>query len=255
MTYKIVFFDIDGTLVNEEKEIPQDTRDALRELQASGVPAVIATGRAPYFFRSMAEELGIDSFVCLNGGYVVYKGETMYRYSITREKVASLVELAGTHSHSLVFQGEEAFFSNTDTHPHMLESVSSLRVGMPGHDPVYWQKADIFQALLHCEEHEEHLYDIPGLRFIRWHKLAMDVLPDDSSKARGINELLSVLGIRPEEAVAFGDNLNDREMLEYVGLGIAMGNSHPDLLPFADYVTSSVDEGGIRKGLRHAGLL
>ncbi|MNP76851.1 putative bifunctional phosphatase/peptidyl-prolyl cis-trans isomerase [compost metagenome] len=55
--------------------------------------------------------------------------------------------------------------------------------------------------------------------------------------------------------MAFGDGLNDKEMLQEVGLGIAMGNSHPDLLPYADYVTSAVDEGGIRQGLRYAGLI
>ncbi|MFC5701330.1 Cof-type HAD-IIB family hydrolase [Cohnella faecalis] len=255
MTYKIAFFDIDGTLVNEEKQIPDDTVAAIRELQQSGVTAVIATGRAPYFFRPIAEQLGIDSFVSLNGGYVVYKGEPIYRYSIPRDRMEDLVAQASKNNHSLVFEGEEAYFANTDSHPHMISSVSSLRVELPGFDPDYWQKADVYQAFLHCEVHEEHLYDFPGLRMVRWHSSAMDVLPNDGSKARGILELLKRLNLTPEEAVAFGDGLNDKEMLSCVGLGIAMGNSHPDLLPFADYVTKSVDEGGIRSGLQHAGLL
>lgn len=83
----------------------------------------------------------------------------------------------------------------------------------------------------------------------------MDVLTNDGSKAQGIKALLKLLNIAPEEAVAFGDGLNDKEMLEVVGLGIAMGNSHKELMPFANYITSHVSESGIRKGLVHAGLI
>ena len=65
----------------------------------------------------------------------------------------------------------------------------------------------------------------------------------------------SLVGLKPEDAVAFGDGLNDMEMLSYVGFGIAMGNSHKDLLPYADHVTTHVDEEGVRNGLITAGLL
>jgi hydroxymethylpyrimidine pyrophosphatase-like HAD family hydrolase len=67
--------------------------------------------------------------------------------------------------------------------------------------------------------------------------------------------ILQHLNIEPLEAVAFGDGLNDKEMLALVGLGIAMGNSYEELKPYADYVTTHINEGGIRNGLIHAGLL
>ncbi|WP_336787169.1 Cof-type HAD-IIB family hydrolase [Paenibacillus sp. MMO-177] len=257
MPYKIAFFDIDGTLLDEEKQIPQDTIDAIRELQASGVPAVIATGRAPYFFAPIAEQLGIDSYVSLNGAYVVYKGEAIYRRPIPREDVEILVSHASAHNHTLVFEGHDSFYRNTESHPHVFNSVASLRVAQPGFDPDFWQKEDVYQIFLHCTAGEEHLYGEanPGLRFIRWHETAMDVLTVDGSKAQGIKALLKLLNIAPEEAVAFGDGLNDKEMLEVVGLGIAMGNSHEELKPFANYITTHVSDSGIRNGLVHAGLI
>lgn len=257
MSYKIAFFDIDGTLLDEDKQIPQDTIDAIREIQEQGVEAVIATGRAPYFFKDIAEKLAINSFVSLNGAYVVYNGIPVYHNPIPRTDVKALVEHAGLHNHSLVFEGHDAFFSNAEAHPQVFDSVTSLRVAQPGFDPSFWEKADIYQIFLHCEPQDEHLYTdvIPGLRYIRWHPFAMDVLTNDGSKALGIAALLKHLGLTAEEALAFGDGLNDKEMLEIVGLGIAMGNSHPELLPFADYVTTHVSENGIRGGLRHAGLL
>lgn len=257
MAYKIVFLDIDGTLVNEEKRIPADAIEAIRRLKEKGVEPVIATGRAPYFFKKLAEEAGIDSWVSLNGGYVVYKGKELHQRTIPLADLERLVELAGKREHALVFEGKKEYYANRDGHPSVFEAVESLRVEHPGFNENYWRTEGIYQVFLHCESHEEADYAaaIPELRFVRWHAKAMDVLPSTGSKAEGIQALLDALGLKPEEAVAFGDGLNDKEMLELVGLGIAMGNSHKELLPFADYVTTHVDEGGVKNGLVYAGLL
>lgn len=257
MGYKIVFFDIDGTLINEHKEIPADTIKAVAELKERGVEPVIATGRAPYFIKPLAERLGIESFVCMNGAYVVYKGTPLYKREIEKSSLEALVKLAGQHSHGLVFEGEHAYFADQEDHPFIMDSVNSLKVEQPGYNPEYWKTDSIYQAFLHCESHDEHLYESlhSELKLIRWHPQAIDVLPAGGSKAQGIKALLEKLGLVPADAVAFGDGLNDKEMLDVVGFGIAMGNSHPELLPFADYVTTHVDEQGIRNGLVKAGLL
>ncbi|MNJ49302.1 putative bifunctional phosphatase/peptidyl-prolyl cis-trans isomerase [compost metagenome] len=257
MSYKIVFFDIDGTLVNDEKQVPQDTIDAIAKLKANGVEPVIATGRAPFNFEPLLEMLNIDSFVSLNGAYVVYKGKTLYKHTLPVESMKKLVEHAGRNNHALVFVGNEEYYSNSKEHPFVIESVNTLRVKLPEYDPDFWQKAEIYQAFLHCEAEDEQLYDgvFEDLRLIRWHEKAMDVTIQGGSKAVGIKAMLERLNLTTADAVAFGDGLNDKEMLNEVGLGIAMGNAHPDLLPLADYVTASVDDGGITQGLRHAGLI
>nr|WP_216855622.1 Cof-type HAD-IIB family hydrolase [Paenibacillus qinlingensis] len=255
--YKIVFFDIDGTLINEDKQVPDSTVKAIHQLKASGIEPVIATGRAPYFIKPLAELLGIDSYVCLNGGYAVYKGEPLYHRVIAKSAIEALVKLAASHGHSLVFEGEHAFATDAQDHPFVHSSVSSLKVDLPSYDPHFWKSNDIYQIFLHCEAKDEHLYEGLNSEFklIRWHEHAMDVLPAGGSKAQGIAAMLELVGLKPEDAVAFGDGLNDMEMLSYVGFGIAMGNSHKDLLPYADHVTTHVDEEGVRNGLVTAGLL
>lgn len=257
MAYKIVFFDIDGTLLDEEKKLPEDAVGAIRKLKESGVEPVIATGRAPYFFQPIAEKLGIDSWVSLNGAYVVYRGEEVYQRTIPLEDLEKLVELSTRQGHPLVFEGKHNYYASEEGHTAVFDSIESLKVKHPEVNPSFWRTESVYQVFLHCESHEEHAYpgELPNLRFVRWHKNAMDVLTSAGSKADGIQALLTSLGIKPEEAVAFGDGLNDKEMLELVGLGIAMGNSHEQLLPFADYVTTRVDEGGVRNGLVYAGLL
>ncbi|MNJ71697.1 putative bifunctional phosphatase/peptidyl-prolyl cis-trans isomerase [compost metagenome] len=94
-----------------------------------------------------------------------------------------------------------------------------------------------------------------GLHFVRWHPFSLDVLPGGGSKANGIAQLIGRLGFTPEEAYAFGDNLNDVEMLRYVGHSVAMGNAPDSVKQIAQYVTTDVDQDGIANGLRMVGLL
>ncbi len=186
-----------------------------------------------------------------------YRGEDLYESKIPVEVLEKLVGLAGKNGHELVFEGKTAYFATSPEHPFVYEAIASLKVVHPEADADFWKKEGIYQVFLHCESQEEHLYpgELPDLRFVRWHSKAMDVLPNTGSKAEGIKALLDKLGIAPEEAIAFGDGLNDKEMLQLVGLGIAMGNSHKELLPYADYVTTNVDEGGVKNGLEYAGVL
>lgn len=257
MTYNIVFFDIDGTLVNEEKVIPQDTKEAIKELKAKGVEPVIATGRAPYFLQDLLEELDIESYVCLNGALAVYKGEVIYRNPIAPETVDAFVRTARENGHALCFEGESRYTTDAVSHERVQSSVGSLKVLFPTEDKDFWKNESIYQMFLHTVEGEDQPYECftDRLTFIRWHADAVDVLPAGGSKAKGIEAMLKQLALDASQAIAFGDGLNDKEMLQYVGLGIAMGNSHPEVIPYADYVTTHVDEQGIRNGLIHAGIL
>lgn len=257
MSYKIVFFDIDGTLINKHMEIPQDTIDAIKQLKANGIEPVIATGRTPFNFEPLLEKLDIHSFVSLNGTYVVYKGKPLHKQPLPKEHIKKLIEYAERNQHALVFVGNDDYYSNSKEHPFVVESLNSLRLKQANYDPDFWQKTEIYQVFLHCKAEDEPLYKelAEDLRMIRWHEKAMDVSIQGSSKAVGIKVMLDKLNLTTADAVAFGDGLNDKEMLEEVGLGIAMGNANPDLLPLADYVTASVDEGGISQGLRYAGLI
>ncbi|WP_027414751.1 Cof-type HAD-IIB family hydrolase [Aneurinibacillus terranovensis] len=257
MAYKIVFFDIDGTLVNHDKRIPPSTKEAIKKLQERDVEVVIATGRAPYHFKPIGEELGIDSFVSFNGSYVVHQGQIVHENPIGRETLSALENIANAYNHPIVYLGNEKCFSNYEQHPHVIESFHSLKVSVPGYHPNYWQETNIYQALLFCRLHEEDYYKnkVADISLIRWHELSMDVLPSGGSKAKGIEKMLEHLGLSSAEAVAFGDGLNDKEMLAYVGMGIAMGNAHEETKPFANFTTKSVDDGGIQYGLQKIGMI
>jgi Cof subfamily protein (haloacid dehalogenase superfamily) len=257
MGYKIVFFDIDGTLLNTDHRIPADTVAAVRELQERGIQVAIATGRAPFHLQPIAEQLGITTYVGFNGSYVVHEGKLIYERTLAKESLAALEKMAAANGHPMVYLSADTCYANVDRHPYVIESFQYLRLEPPAFHPRYWDEQPIHQAFLYCEEQEEAQYvdQFQDVSYVRWHRLVMDILPQGGSKASGIEALLRHCGLAPEEAVAFGDGLNDREMLAYVGMGVAMGNAHDAVKPVANMTTLHVNEGGIRYGLQQLGLI
>ncbi|WP_404458884.1 Cof-type HAD-IIB family hydrolase [Oceanobacillus kapialis] len=254
----IIFFDIDGTLLNEEKEVPDSTKKAIADLKEAGHEVAIATGRAPFFFQSLREELGIDTYVCFNGQYVVYKGEVIYQNPLKSDLLEDLAKESLANEHPIVFMGEEEMKANVPDHDVVKESLASLKIDMSlEHDPTYNQGRDIFQSLLFCEEGEEKFYEekYSAFNFVRWHPRSVDVVPAEGSKAVGIKKVTDLLDIPAENHVAFGDSLNDLEMLTEIPNSVAMGDGHPRAKQAAKYVTEAVNDDGILKGLQMLGLL
>lgn len=254
---KVVFFDIDGTLLNEKKELPQSTKAAISALQDKGVYVAIATGRAPFMFKELREVLGIDSYVSFNGSYVVVEGEVISDTPLTTAQLIQLERAAEQSKHSMVFLDHQGAVANRGNDRFIAESLGGLKLPYPPVKKDDYHQRNIYQALLFCEEHEEESYlrEHDYFDYIRWHPYALDILPDGGSKARGIEQVLNHLSTSAENAYAFGDALNDLEMLEYVGTGIAMGNGREEAKAVANHVTTHVDEDGIYHGLRYAGLI
>ncbi len=105
------------------------------------------------------------------------------------------------------------------------------------------------------DKEKELMKVLPDCEPTRWNPLFTDIVPKGSSKRVGIMKMSDYFGISEKEIIAFGDGGNDIQMLEYAGLGIAMGNAAEEVKQSADYVTSDVDEDGIAKALIHFGLL
>lgn len=254
---KVVFFDIDGTLLDHEKEVPTSTKESIEELQDNGTYTAIATGRAPFMYPLLRQELSIESFVSFNGQYVVFEGEEIYTNPLDKEELTRLVNVSGQKNHPLVYMTHERMLASEDNHSYIKESMGSLKFDYPEVDPTFYEGRDILQTLLFCTEEEDEFYraEFPEFHFIRWHPLALDVLPKGGSKAEGIKKFIEKAGFEMENVYAFGDALNDLEMLETVGTGIAMGNASDYVKSFANHVTTPVDQDGIKNGLISVGLL
>ncbi|MGM7720203.1 Cof-type HAD-IIB family hydrolase [uncultured Metabacillus sp.] len=257
MSEKVIFFDIDGTILDHNKEIPKTTRETIQKLKSEGHHVAIATGRAPFMFEDLRKELNIHSFVSFNGQYVVFEGEVIYENPIKKETLENLLQFADKENHPLVFMSAENMMSTTGEHPLIEESMGSLKFTQPEKNRNYYLERNIYQTLLFCEIGEEERYtkQYSELKLIRWHDVSTDILPANGSKAEGIKQLAKRLNIPRENIYAFGDGLNDLEMIEFVGTGVAMGNAVPSLKEIADFITKPVDEDGIQFGCEQLGLL
>jgi Cof subfamily protein (haloacid dehalogenase superfamily) len=254
---KIVFFDIDGTLLDHDKNLPSSTKEAIGLLKENGVFVAIATGRAPFMFESLRKELDIDSFVSFNGQYVVFENEPIYKNPLNNQKIEELYFKASKKGHPVVFMNDMTMKSSVGHHHYIETSLGGLKFAHPDQDEKFYENRDLYQTLLFCEEGEEGFYReaYPEFTFIRWHPYSVDILPAGGSKAEGIKKMIERLGFRIEDVYAFGDGLNDFEMLKAVGTGVAMGNAVPELKEHANLVTKAVDEDGIWHGLKELKLI
>lgn len=257
--YRVIFIDIDGTLVEENKIVSQQTRETIARLKQNGKHIVLSTGRPPYHFASIAEQLEIDAFISFNGAYVSYQGSTIAEQIIDPHRVKSLVQCAEHYNHPLVFLDHQEAVSNQKNHEEIAITFNDLKLNyLPRYDPDFWGKSSLYQMMIYCssETVEEWYADqFPDLRFVRWHELSVDIMAPQVSKAWGMNKLLKKMNIPLEETIAIGDGLNDKEMLATAGLGVAMGNAHPTILEHADMITKSVEDDGLTHIMHQLDLL
>jgi len=254
---KILFFDVDGTLYNSEKILPASAKEALLEARRKGYEIAIATGRAPFMIQSLLEELDINTYVTFNGQYVVYRGEVVYTNGVDRDELAKIIAFGEERNEPVVFLDDKRMIASVGEHNMVSESLETLKYPYPELDSSYYMQNDVYQTLIFMEEKDEHLYEeaFPNVQFVRWHPYSCDILPKGGSKAAGIEKVLAKMGLTLEDAFAFGDGINDIEMLEAVGTGVAMGNGHERVKAVASHITDHVDADGLAKAMRYLKII
>ncbi|MGX7418141.1 Cof-type HAD-IIB family hydrolase [Carnobacterium gallinarum] len=277
--YKIVFFDIDGTLLDSKRQIPPSAKEAIAQLKEQGIIPAIATGRPPFRIKEIIDELGIDTHISLNGQYVVHKNEVIYQNSMKPSIVKHLAQAAEKNQQTIDFAGAEKILGNSSmalspngwqkrltqglpfAPPHFLVNLFVKYSGKSKKKhPIlkeYYEERVIYQCMLHASEEFDQYYsqEFPSCNFMRWNPHSVDVCPDNGSKAIGIVKLLELLHIPIEQSAAFGDGLNDIDMLKIVGTGIAMENGRDELKAVANLITDKPEDDGILHGLQKLNIL
>ncbi|MDN7226095.1 Cof-type HAD-IIB family hydrolase [Planococcus sp. N064] len=254
---KLLLLDIDGTLMNSKKEIPQSAKDALIQARANGHELAIATGRGPFMIKRVLSELNIDTFITFNGQYVVNKGELIHKEALNTDTLSKIVEYAEQRNHPIVFLTDERMVSTIDYHPDIDEGIKSLKFPHPAMIEDFHLEHEVYQALLFCEEADQQQYHetFGNMEFVRWHRVSCDITPGGRSKASGIKHLIKATGHGIEDTIAFGDGLNDVQMMEIAGVSVAMGNGEEEVKQVATHVTDHVDNDGLAKAFKQLGLI
>lgn len=259
---KMVFFDIDETLFVKEKDyLPPSATYAIKKLKEKGIIPAIATGRARCSFpdklnQFIAQE-GLDLFVTMNGQWTEYQGKMLAKHPIATASLEPIIAFFEQHQIDYAFiANHEIYVSNPS--PLFCETFHPITQNYKI-DKNYYKNNEVFQLLAFYNEEKYDLVEqaniFEGLRLVRWHPHSIDIFDKEGSKARAIAAAAAHFGFSMENVMAFGDGLNDIEMLTQAGVGVAMGNAHPQLKAVADFVTETVEEDGIYHFLLKAGLI
>lgn len=256
MDRKIVFFDLDGTVFDDYKKIPKSTKEAIFRLQENGIYTAIATGRGPSDMEWAARELNINSYVAINGSYAIFEGKEIFLQALDQDEVLNLVDTVRKYEHSAAFMTHNDIWVLDEDHPSITSCTRALDLDYPKVEKNLHLDRPINQIVIYSEEEYDNFYKEahPNLEFIRFHELGMDATDRRLSKAVGIRKMLEVGDFKIENSYAFGDALNDMEMISYVGCGVAMGNAIDGLKEVADYITTSNMDDGIWKACEKLGL-
>ena len=254
---KIIFFDIDGTLVKLKSTIISNkVAYALNEVQKQGVKLFIATGR-PIYMLPKFENVSFDGYLTFNGGYCYDKNQVLYSNPMDKDDVQILLSNARDMHVPVVLAGIDTMGYDYPEET-LLEyfRIGSQFIG-PLDDYEGFSKGDIFQMMcaIPQEKEKERLKDVTKIQCTRWWDKACDIIPTIGGKEHGIHAILKAYGYTKEEAMAFGDGGNDKTMLEAVGCGIAIGNAKDEVKQIADYITDSVEEDGIYTALVKMGMV
>lgn len=259
---KALFFDIDGTLVSfNTHHIPSSTLDAIKAAHQKGIKIFIATGRPKILINNLSElqEANlIDGYITMNGAYCFVGEEVIYKNAIFPEEVKAMSDFCEQHGNACIFVEEHAIsvcqpnelvkkifydFLHVDTIPTTTFEEAT--------------KKEIIQLtpFITEEEEKEVAASIPNCEIGRWYPAFADITAKGVTKQIGIDQIISYFGIRLEETMAFGDGGNDISMLKHAGIGVAMGQANEDVKAAADYITTSVDEEGISRAMKHFGII
>lgn len=256
---KAVFFDVDGTLISfKTHEIPHSAISAIRKLQQKGIKVIVATGRSMDAVKPI-RHLHFDGFVTFNGSYCADKdGNILFRKTIDPKSIHRLLDYSENHPLNFVLMYEDRILAN-EISPLIDKIQANLNLPVPPLlDPKQVDASSVLQAniFIRPEEEPEFMQTImPDCTAARWTPLFADVNPGGISKKVGVEVFCRHFGIDAAETMSFGDGGNDMAMLQYTGIGVAMGNAGPEVKAVADYVTTDSEQDGISKALEHFGIL
>ncbi len=248
---KAAFFDIDGTLVSfHTHQVSQGTKRAFAALHAKGIRTFISTGRPECLIPKMP--LSFDGYVTMNGGYCYMNDRITYKNPLPQDEADRWLQYVGENGLCTMLFTDHEMYVNTLEDATAIALQEALEFQMPPRLPLeemVGKEAYQYIAIMEPDCDAEVLSLLPHCRLPRWHPQFCDIISQNNSKAVGIESIISTLGINREECICFGDGNNDIEMLEYCGIGVAMGNANDEVKAHADYVTTSVDEEGIAHAL------
>lgn len=271
MKKKIIFFDIDGTLVNFDGSIEESTKEALQLLKENEHLRFICTGRTKSMLPKNIIALDFDGYVLGGGTHVEYQNEDLYYHEINSEELQKTIEILQEYNSLFTLEGKDYLYVEkeafSDERPYFGSFIKSMgKIVKPIEDICEYHVSKITffvppeeqRQMSKIVEKLESNYQVIVHESTEKNALTnglVELVPLHCDKSTGIMKCIEHLNIPREDTFALGDSNNDLQMLTYVKNAICMGNGNDSAKEVADYITGSIDENGVYDGLKHFGLI
>ncbi|MBM7602220.1 Cof subfamily protein (haloacid dehalogenase superfamily) [Metabacillus crassostreae] len=259
MDYKMIVLDLDDTLLRDDHTISIRTKEALMNAQNNGVKVVLASGRPTYGMKHIAKELALDEFgsfiLSFNGGKIINcrTNEEMFSSTLTPESIHQLFSISrreGVFIHTYV--GDEIITEDENPYTTIESELTGLPIKLVNsfvkevNEPVV--KALMVDHPDKLKLVEEKLQkELDDYSIMRSKPFFLEFTEKGVTKGTSLDQLIKTCQIKREEVIAIGDSYNDLSMIEFAGLGVAMGNAPDDIKAIANFVTDTNMNDGVAK--------
>lgn len=257
---KVLVLDIDGTLTNSQKVITGNTKTAIIEAMKRGHKVMLASGRPTPGMKKYALELELANYdgylLSFNGGKIIHckTGEIIFQKVLPSLVIKSLYNYAIEKGCGLVtYLGDDIILATEkDEYIEIESKINEMECKKVTNFVDYVSDYNLNKMLMTAppekaailvEELQEKFKDV--LSIYRSEPFFIEIMPKNVDKAASLDIMLTSLGITKDDVICCGDGFNDKSMIEYAGVGVAMENAQPAVKEVADYITKSNDEDGI----------
>ena len=277
---KIIFLDVDGTLVDYHNRIPDSAVEAIRKARENGHLVYVCTGRSRAEMQPELWEIGLDGMIGGNGSYVEHHGQVIMHQLISKEDAKAVVDWLHERGLEFYLESNNGLFASENFRERARETMKiyAMNKGKTAEEVANQETEDVLHGIVYggelyrddlnkisfvLDSYQDHLDSkaaFPQLVANTWGgrgetALFGDLGVKDINKAHAIDVLLEHLGAKKEDTIAFGDAKIDIPMLEYCEIGVSMGNGGPEILAMADMVTDDVEHDGLSNAFQKLGLL
>lgn len=260
---KVIFTDIDGTILDGIRGFPYVSEKnlyALTQIRKNGSYVVISSGRSHSIINREILDAKPDGFILCNGSYIEIEGTAIYKNILRQEVIGRIIECTKACHGLCIYETQDLVGATEDSEE--LIALFKKQWNMPSLDIVVREIGDqevykmlpAFSCEQDCMDFERMLgsgYEARRQKGV----FAYDVTPKDITKGEAVKKVLDHLGMKKEDAIAFGDGVNDIDMLKEAGISVAVANGDPRLKEMADEVCEDCLDDGFYRWLVRNGII
>ena len=255
MPYRLIVADLDGTLMGDDLTISPGVLAAVREAQRQGFYFTVATGRTFEGALPFLQELDVNAPIILyQGGEIrdMESGEVLYRATLPMDDAREFISFVAARGLQLnMYLDDQVYVAHETPELEWYTNMNRVKVHAVGDLQAFMQREPHKFLIVAPSERLDEVAPIlqehfaGRLQIVRSYRYFLEAIPLEVDKGKGVARLARRLGVAQKDVVAIGDNDNDAAMVEWAGLGVAMGNASPAVRQVADIVAPSVEDDGV----------